>query len=81
MRPFLNFSKGFNEPDNNEQSNLDPTYAAQLWQQYMNPLKTSGIRLGSPAVSSSGAGQPWLQQFFSACTGCEVDFITLHWCE
>lgn len=70
---------GFNEPDFNQQSNLDPTYAAQLWKQYMNPLKSSGIRIGGPAVSSSGTGTPWLTQFFAACTDCAIDFLPAHW--
>jgi len=73
---------GFNEPDFDQQADLDPTYAAQLWMQYMNPLKDliPGIRIGAPAVSSSGTGQPWLQQFFTACnSNCSIDFLPLHW--
>ncbi|KAJ7600826.1 glycosyl hydrolase catalytic core-domain-containing protein [Mycena floridula] len=73
---------GFNEPDFDQQSDLDPTYAAQLWIKYMNPLKDliSGIRIGGPAVSSSGSGQPWLEQFFAACnSNCKMDFLPLHW--
>jgi len=68
---------GFNEPDQAAQSNIDPTLAAQLWRQYMNPLKQLGIRIGGPAISSSG--QPWLTQFMAACTGCEIDFLNIHW--
>ncbi|KAK1226269.1 hypothetical protein PQX77_010742 [Marasmius sp. AFHP31] len=70
---------GFNEPDFNEQSNIDPTYAAQLWQKYIEPLKASGVRLGAPAVSSGPGGIPWMTSFMSACSNCTFDFIPVHW--
>ncbi|KAF5330263.1 hypothetical protein D9758_014448 [Tetrapyrgos nigripes] len=69
----------FNEPDFDEQSNIDANLAAQLWMQYIEPLKSTGIKLGGPAVSSSGTGMPWLQSFFSACSNCTIDFIPIHW--
>ncbi|GLB38518.1 putative expressed protein [Lyophyllum shimeji] len=61
------------------QSNIDPTHAAQLWKQYIQPLAASGIRLGAPAVTNAPSGRPWLASFLSACTGCTVDFIPFHW--
>lgn len=64
---------GFNEPDNAGQSNILPAVAASLWPQ----LEATGMRLGSPAVSVGH--QWWLEQFFGNCTGCRVDFITVHW--
>ncbi|KAJ7796176.1 hypothetical protein B0H14DRAFT_82467 [Mycena olivaceomarginata] len=69
----------FNEPDFAEQSNMNATYAAQLWMQYIEPLKADGIRLGGPAVSSGTTGRPWLDEFMSACSQCTIDFIPLHW--
>ncbi|KAJ7367097.1 glycosyl hydrolase catalytic core-domain-containing protein [Mycena albidolilacea] len=69
----------FNEPDFAEQSNMNATYAAQLWMQYIEPLKADGIRLGGPAVSSGATGRPWLDEFMSACSQCTIDFIPLHW--
>jgi len=69
---------GFNEPDNSGQSNIDPQTAANLWNQYMQPLGGQ-YRLGAPAVTSAPSGIPWLQQFFSACSGCQIDFIPIHW--
>ncbi|THV03872.1 hypothetical protein K435DRAFT_240184 [Dendrothele bispora CBS 962.96] len=69
----------FNEPDFDQQSNIDPNFAAQLWMQYIEPLKSSGIKLGGPAVSSGATGVPWLQAFFSACSNCTIDFIPIHW--
>ncbi|KAK7469376.1 hypothetical protein VKT23_003851 [Stygiomarasmius scandens] len=69
----------FNEPDFDEQSNIDPNFAAQLWMQYIEPLKSTGIKLGGPAVSSGATGIPWLQTFFSACSNCSIDFLPVHW--
>ncbi|EEB87645.1 hypothetical protein MPER_14943, partial [Moniliophthora perniciosa FA553] len=43
----------FNEPDLASQSNLSPSDASHLWQQYIEPLRTSGIRLGAPAVTNA----------------------------
>ncbi|KAF8827509.1 hypothetical protein HHX47_DHR4000179 [Lentinula edodes] len=42
----------FNEPDFNQQSNIDPKTAAQLWMQYIEPLRTDipGIKIGAPAM-------------------------------
>ncbi|KAF7341979.1 Glyco-hydro-cc domain-containing protein [Mycena venus] len=70
---------GFNEPDLPGQSNIPPAEAAQLWQQYIQPLKSTGVRLGSPAVSSAPNGVPWLSSFIKACTGCTIDFVVVHW--
>lgn len=64
----------FNEPDLASQANMDPATAAKLWIQYLEPLRASGIKLGSPAVTQNGAW--WLKAFFQACNGsCTVDFI------
>jgi hypothetical protein len=70
---------GFNEPDYDQQSNINATYAAQLWMQYIEPLKNSGIRLGAPAISSGATGRPWLADFMAACSQCTIDFIPFHW--
>ncbi|KAI0039547.1 glycoside hydrolase family 128 protein [Auriscalpium vulgare] len=71
---------GFNEPDVQGQSDITPQVGAQLWKQYLEPLRAQGIRLGSPAPSSASAGKTWLQNFLTACAGgCTVDFIALHW--
>jgi len=70
---------GFNEPDLTEQSNISPTDAASLWQEYIQPLKAAGVRLGSPAISAASSGTVWLSQFIQACHGCNIDFIAIHW--
>ncbi|KAJ3777952.1 glycosyl hydrolase catalytic core-domain-containing protein [Lentinula raphanica] len=71
----------FNEPDFDEQSNIDPNSAAQLWMQHIEPLRSDipGIKIGAPAVSSGGTGFPWLTTFFSACGNCTFDFLPIHW--
>jgi len=70
---------GFNEPERSDQANLSPQAAADLWRNHMEPLRSRGIRLGAPVVSSAPAGKVWLLQFFSACGGCNIDFVPLHW--
>ncbi|KAF8158278.1 hypothetical protein B0H34DRAFT_656390 [Crassisporium funariophilum] len=70
---------GFNEPDFDSQSNIDPVRAAALWKQYINPLADSGVRLGAPAVTNAPSGRPWLANFLAACNGCKIDFIPIHW--
>lgn len=42
----LMIAQGFNEPDFATQSNITPSQAAQLWKQYIQPLKASGVKLG-----------------------------------
>jgi hypothetical protein len=56
---------------------MDPTDAAALWMQYLQPLKQTGVRLGAPAVTNADTGRTWLEAFFAACTDCEVDFLPL----
>ncbi|KAI0320423.1 glycoside hydrolase, partial [Amylostereum chailletii] len=71
---------GFNEPQESSQSNISPQDGATLWKTYVEPLKSQGIRLGSPATSSAPSGKQWIQDWLAACAGgCSVDFIALHW--
>ncbi|OAP61937.1 hypothetical protein AYL99_04140 [Fonsecaea erecta] len=75
---------GFNEPDLDSQSNIDPTTAAQLYIANMNPL-SGQVQLGSPAITNGAGTSPlmgidWLNAFFKACAGqCKVDFVAFHW--
>jgi hypothetical protein len=72
----------FNEPDLGSQSNLSPTEAASLWKQYIQPLASRGVRLGSPSVTNGqppSMGTGWLSDFIKACSGCTIDFISIHW--
>lgn len=69
---------GFNEPNEPSQSNLSPGDAAQLWKQYIQPLKSQGYTLVSPACTNAPSGKTWMQQFIAACTGCTIDKIAVH---
>ncbi|KAI0327476.1 hypothetical protein GY45DRAFT_1338799 [Cubamyces sp. BRFM 1775] len=81
---------GFNEPNEEGESNLDPFTAAALWQQYIEPKRSLGYKTCSPAISSRPNGQQWMQEFLQACSGCtflvlmfwapcKIDYQCLHW--
>lgn len=65
----------FNEPEYN---GISVSEAVRGWGQYIQPYK-SEYKLISPAVSSSDAGLPWLTQFISSCSGCQIDGAAIHW--
>ncbi|KAF8076205.1 glycosyl hydrolase catalytic core-domain-containing protein [Lyophyllum atratum] len=69
---------GFNEPNQQGQSDMTPQRGAQLWQQYIQPLKAQGYSLISPACTNAPSGKKWLQDFFGACKGCTADGVALH---
>jgi hypothetical protein len=65
-------------PQESSQSNLTPEQGAAMWKTYLEPLRSRGVRLGSPAPSSAPSGKTWIQDFLTACDGgCTVDFIAL----
>ena len=71
---------GFNEPEYPAQANMTPAHGASVWKAEIEPLRSQGVRLGSPAPTSDPAGKQWLLSWLSACDGgCTVDFIALHW--
>ncbi|TBU32119.1 glycosyl hydrolase catalytic core-domain-containing protein [Dichomitus squalens] len=70
---------GFNEPNEQGQSNMDPQNAASLWKQHIEPKRNQGYKLCSPAMSSRPNGQQWMADFMKACDGCHVDYQCLHW--
>ncbi len=64
-------------PELASQANLTVQEGVDLWKTYVEPLRASGYRLGSPGPSSSPAGKVWLQDFIEACNGdCTIDFIS-----
>jgi hypothetical protein len=75
----------FNEPNFGSQSNLTPQQAAALWPKIQAFAQSRGLKIVSPALNYCGgscnATDPftWLDAFFAACTGCEVDYIGAHW--
>ena len=71
----------FNEPDQGGQSNMNAWHAADLWMQHIQPLKSQGYTLVSPACTNAPAGLQWQRDFNTACSqrGCTVDVIATHW--
>ncbi|KAH9484871.1 Alkali-sensitive linkage protein 1 [Psilocybe cubensis] len=71
---------GMNEPDIPSQANVTPEQGVEMWLTYIQPFHDQGLRLGSPAPSSSPAGKAWLHEFLTTCgNNCTVDFIAIHW--
>ena len=81
------FLMGFNEPNFADQGNLTPQQAADDWPAVEALAKPLGIPLVSPGVNfcspctTASITDPytWLKDFFAACTGCQVDYIAVHW--
>ncbi|EED18611.1 conserved hypothetical protein [Talaromyces stipitatus ATCC 10500] len=72
---------GFNEPDLNSQSNIDPSTAAALYKQYITPYQDQA-ELVTPAVTNGGApmGLTWMEQYLEACNGeCGQTAMAIHW--
>jgi hypothetical protein len=76
---------GFNEPNFASQANIPAAQAASLWPRIMQIAKDLNLKIGSPAPNyCAGACNDtdpihYLDTFFAACTGCQVDFIAAHW--
>jgi hypothetical protein len=72
---------GFNEPELPDQSNMPVDLAAREWLRCIEPLRKSGVRAGSPGISSAPQGVVWLKEFISKirAQGSDVDFYCLHW--
>ncbi|RPD61934.1 hypothetical protein L226DRAFT_545905 [Lentinus tigrinus ALCF2SS1-7] len=70
---------GFNEPNEEGQSNMDPETAASLWKQHIEPQVAKGYKTCSPAMSSRPNGKQWMADFMKACDGCTVDYQCVHW--
>jgi hypothetical protein len=84
---------GFNEPNFKAQGDLSPQDAAADWPALQAKAKAAGIPIVSPGVNFCGSASntslcttasitdpyTWLKDFFAACTGCEVDYVAIHW--
>jgi Glycosyl hydrolase catalytic core len=79
------FLLGFNEPNFNSQANLTPQKAAALWPSLEQIAQRKHLALVSPAVNYCGGGcnvenpVDWMDQFFAACTNCQIDYVAVHW--
>jgi putative glycosyl hydrolase len=78
---------GFNEPNFHAQANLTPQQAASAWPALQANAKAAGIPTVSPAMNFCGPASScngtdpyqYLKDFFAACSGCEVDYVAVHW--
>ncbi|KAH7341264.1 glycosyl hydrolase catalytic core-domain-containing protein [Rhizoctonia solani] len=71
---------GMNEPELPAQANMAAQDGVSFWKTHLEPLKSTGVRLGSAATTSGPNGKAWMQEFFALCAGsCTVDFLALHW--
>ena len=72
---------GFNEPELPDQSNISAELAAKEWIRCIEPLRKTGIRCGSPGISSAPQGIGWLSDFVRRIRegGSDVDFYCFHW--
>jgi hypothetical protein len=76
---------GFNEPNFGAQSHIPAAQAAALWPKVEQIAHDMNLKIGSPAPNYCAGDcndtDPihYLDTFFAACTGCQVDFIAAHW--
>jgi hypothetical protein len=77
----------FNEPNFHAQSNLTAAEAAALWPGIEATAKAAGIPIVSPGMNFCGPAAncngtdpyQYLKDFFAACSGCQVDYVAVHW--
>jgi hypothetical protein len=58
---------------------MSPQAAAAAWKANIQPYGKRA-KLVSPAVTNGAApmGLAWLDSFFAACTGCQIDAVAIH---
>jgi hypothetical protein len=87
--PDVKYILGFNEPNFTGQANMTPTQAAANWTKIEAIADEFGLKIVSPAVNYCGTcvseggttyNDPfkYLDDFFSACSNCRVDYIAIH---
>ncbi|HXA00384.1 MAG TPA: glycosyl hydrolase [Cytophagaceae bacterium] len=89
--PDVKYLLTFNEPNRTDQANMTPAQAVSLWPQVVSIATTYNLKIVSPAMTycSGGlclsgyntgftSGTQWLDDFFSLCPTCQVDYIGLH---
>ncbi len=88
--PNVKYILGFNEPNFTDQANMTPKQAATAWPEFQAIADLHNLKTVGPAVNYCGNcvtengvtyGDPfkYLDDFFTACQDCDVDFIALHW--
>ena len=87
--PDVKYILGFNEPNFTSQANMTPTQAAAHWPEIEAIADEFGLKIVGPAVNYCGTcvseggttyNDPfkYLDDFFSSCTNCRVDYIAIH---
>jgi len=77
----------FNEPNFHAQSNLTAAQAAGYWPTLQDKARAAGIPIVSPGMNFCGPAAScngtdpyqYLEDFFAACAGCQVDYVAVHW--
>ena len=88
--PNVKYILGFNEPNFKDQANMTPLQAAEAWPSFQAIAESHNLKTVGPAVNYCGDcvteggvtyNNPfkYLDDFFTACIGCKVDYIGLHW--
>ncbi|WP_421893181.1 glycosyl hydrolase [Marinoscillum sp.] len=88
--PEVEFLLGFNEPNFKDQANMTPSQAAAMWPELEELATRFDLKLIGPAVNYCGNcvsengttySDPivYLDDFFAACQGCQVDYVAIHW--
>jgi hypothetical protein len=78
---------GFNEPNFKSQANLTAQQAASYWTPLQANAQSAGVGIVSPGMNFCGPAAQcngtdpyqYLTDFFAACSGCEVDYVAVHW--
>lgn len=80
VKGYANIACGFNEPNEDGQSNMDPGYGATLWIEYLEPLLNEGYELLAPTTSSNPNGRTWVDNWYTACKGkCHPTYHGVHY--
>lgn len=89
VHPDVKYILGFNEPNFLAQAHLTPTQAAALWPRIEAIADKYNLKIVGPAVNYCGScvsengvtytdPVQYLDDFFSACPSCRVDYIAIH---
>jgi hypothetical protein len=84
---------GFNEPNFYAQADMTYGQSAAAWPSLVATARAAGAKTVSPAMNFCGSPadptlcsdpnvtspDAYLTDFFGACTGCEVDYLSVHW--
>ena len=77
----------FNEPNFHAQANLTPEEAASSWPMIEAKAKAAHVAIVGPGMNFCGPASDcngtspyqYLKDFFAACSGCQIDYIAVHW--